>query len=263
MKLIDFKTVPVCKFAHTYGAENYRHVLRTNANTVEITYINDGEVSVSSEGKGVETARKGDILINLFLSDLVVESEVYHSHHTVCFKGEFEVASPPPSVVRGEGNSSQIYYLIDEIIKTKSFSPESEYKCAGLFLQLLGELESLCDSGRGQSGGEFHYVRKAKKYVYDNIRSPIKQREVATFLGISPEYLCAVFKRGTGESLMRFINRMKLEGIRMLMERENTPLYRAAELYGFSDPNYVSRLYIKYYGVSITDSARFRYRKDY
>ena len=42
-----------------------------------------------------------------------------------------------------------------------------------------------------------------------------------------------------------------------LIHREKLPLYRAAELFGYSDPNYVSRLYRKLFGTSITrdDSA--------
>lgn len=262
MKLIEIKSIPVCKFAHTYEAERYSHTLRATPNTVEISYIKDGELTVFHKGELLK-ATKGDLLINLFLHELPIESRVYHCHHTVGFKAEFEISRELPPVIRLDGNSSHIYSLIDEIIKTKNLSPESENRMAGLFLQLLGEIESVCEGGDSVDGGDLHYVRKAKRYVYDNIRTPIKQREIADFLGITPEYLCAVFKRGTGEPIMRFINRMKLEGIRTLMERESTPLYRAAEMYGFSDPNYVSRLYTRYYGVSITDSAKFRYRKDY
>ena len=57
---------------------------------------------------------------------------------------------------------------------------------------------------------------------------------------------------------MRFINETKLTGIRLMMESKGIPLHQAAAQYGFSDANYVSRLYKKYYGRPITEAVRER-----
>ena len=51
---------------------------------------------------------------------------------------------------------------------------------------------------------------------------------------------------------MKYVNKIKLENIKSIMDRENIPLYKAAALYGYSDPNYVSRLYAQMFGKSIT-----------
>ena len=40
------------------------------------------------------------------------------------------------------------------------------------------------------------------------------------------------------------------------MQTKHIPLNRAAAQYGFSDPNYVSKLYKKYYNESITQAAK-------
>ena len=53
---------------------------------------------------------------------------------------------------------------------------------------------------------------------------------------------------------MQFVNRVKLSSIRMLMAKENLKLYEAAQRYGYSDANYVSKLFKKYYGINITQS---------
>ena len=79
------------------------------------------------------------------------------------------------------------------------------------------------------------------------------QREIAEHLGITSEYLCAVFKKANEVSLIMFINQTKLSKIRSVMKRENRKLYEAAEPYGYSDPNYMSRLFKKYYGKNVTD----------
>jgi len=76
---------------------------------------------------------------------------------------------------------------------------------------------------------------------------------VAEHLSISPEYLCYVFKKATGISVMKYTNMTKLHAMRNLMEKENLYLYEAASLFGYSDPNYVSRLFRKLFGFNITN----------
>lgn len=260
MKVIEPTAIPKCYFAHIFSADRYTHLLRRREDLCEITYIAEGEITVTA-GEREYRAHKGDVLINLFRDELRIESDKYHCHHTVAFKCRFKGGEALPHVVTGIASSSQIYYLVDEIIRERTLSPENENKLSGLFLQLIGELEGEIADSRDDRRGELHYVRRAKQYIYDNIRLPIKQGEIAAFLGITPEYLCSVFKRGTGETVIKFINRVKLSGICDLMDREGLPLNRAAELYGFSDPNYVSRLYRSYYGMCITDETKLRYKK--
>ena len=81
----------------------------------------------------------------------------------------------------------------------------------------------------------------------------ITQKSVAQYLSITPEYLCSVFKKVEGISFQKYVNYEKLEAIKNLIEKEQAHLYEAATLFGYSDPNYVSRLFKKYYGYNITD----------
>ena len=62
-----------------------------------------------------------------------------------------------------------------------------------------------------------------------------------------------VFKKTEGISFQKYVNFEKLEAIKNLMEKEHVHLYEAAALFGYTDPNYVSRLFKKYYGYNITD----------
>ena len=82
------------------------------------------------------------------------------------------------------------------------------------------------------------------------------QRAAAKSLGITPEYLCAVFRKSEGRSLIRFTNELKLENILELMRSKGVTLAEASAQYGFSDPNYVSRLYKKYFGENITEALK-------
>jgi YebC/PmpR family DNA-binding regulatory protein len=102
------------------------------------------------------------------------------------------------------------------------------------------------------------YTRAAKEYIYQHLCGEVRQREIAAHLGITPEYLCAVFKQVEGMPLILFANRAKLQHVRALMEKEGLSLQDAAARYGFADPNYASRLYKKYFGESITAALKRR-----
>ncbi|MCI8799461.1 MAG: helix-turn-helix transcriptional regulator [Lachnospiraceae bacterium] len=261
MDYFNIKSLPEVHFAHSYDADSYSNLMRKQNRTMEISYIKEGELQVTRDG--IQTvAHTGDIICTPFRSDARIYTSHYHCHHTVCATADFIYHDAPTdeslflSPIISSPNHGKFEELIDKLIYVKKVWPERRLKCSGLFLQLLDELSEECKRNMSGDGhGGFSYIRKAKKYIYDNINRRITQKEVAAYLGITPEYLCSVFKKYTGESMIQFINNRKLENICILMKKEGIPLYRAAEMYGFTDPNYVSRLYRRYHGISITDDA--------
>ena len=150
---------------------------------------------------------------------------------------------------------NEVHRLIDEIIRIYSHFPDRKYRLGGLVLELLDEIDRRTNPNHSEKNRkESFYEYKAIKYIYDNVDKPITQRDIARHLGITPEYFSAVFKNAKGISPKQFVNRVKLSSIRMLMARENLKLYEAAARYGFTDANYVSKLFKKYYGINITES---------
>lgn len=254
MSLITLKTLPRIKFAHTYSAEDYHTYQPPKNGIIEVTVCTEGQLILEQNGKTC-VFEKDMVACSFFDSPRKISIEDYHCHHTVCFVAEYEHSLPSLLILRDEAR--ECLRLIDEIIKTNLHTPEDSHKLTGLFLLLLGEVERLYShrNSDGFNAGEL-YVRRAKRYIYDHIKEPIAQKDVAAMLGITPEYLCTIFKESEGSSLIRFINETKLTLIRNMMENEQITLAKAALQYGFSDPNYVSRLYKKYYNEPITQSAK-------
>ncbi len=264
MRNIKITSLPVILFAHKFKAEEYHgNIDKFRPAKIEITVVTDGELTVMQNGEST-TLTRGDVICNLFEDTLYVNASKPHSHHTVCFGVDFEWTAPDKKhalalsfVSRPPENSNVLLHLIDEIIKSHTTNADNQMKLSGLFLQLLGELDNLCRQSENVcSPYELHYVKRAKKYIYEHLSEPIQQKNIATHLGISPEYLCAVFKKAEGVSIIRFINEFKLMHIKSMMETLGIPLNQAAAQYGFSDPNYVSKLYKKYYNEPITRSVK-------
>ena len=259
MEYIKITGLPTILFAHIYGAQAYENELPPCKNKIEISYVSEGRM-VSKSSKTEIVSEKYDLTCNIYTELLSIRCKSFHEHHTAAFSLPFEIVEEKDEdglslpLHLSLSKRDKIHDLIDEIIRINTVHPERNFALTGLFLQLIEEYASLSEqSDDKQYQSAALYARKAKEYIYKNLHRAITQKEVAKHLGITPEYLCSVFKKANDISLTRFINQVKLSKIRTVMQRENLKLYEAAELYGYNDPNYVSRLYKKYYDKNITD----------
>ena len=251
MAFLKVNDIPKIKFAHVFSTDKYLNLIKATKNRIEISYVSSGNYSAEIDGKSYKHEQFA-VSINLGLKDVLVNANDFHEHHTVCFETDFTLSL-------NNGNSFAIPYVlyfsekneihkkIDEIIRLYTLYPQKELALSGLFLQLVEELSGAINSSEGIKNEIISpYVIKAKDYVYKHLNEQIKEQQIARHLSITPEYLCWVFKKYTGESLIKFINTAKLNKIRALLLHENFKLSKAAALYGYSDPNYVSKLYKKY-----------------
>ena len=259
MKYISIKSLPKLRFAHVFRAPSYRTTLKSAENRVEVGYVSEGTLRFSDGGEEY-VAEAGDVIVYLYDFERTVIADELHSHHTASAFVEWEYTDKDdgglmlPLLTKASAVSEDIYRTIDSLIYSQAELGTAEIKRSGMYLSLLCAVDTANRKNAAEDmPGEQYYAARAKKYVAEHIRDVIEQKEVAGYLGISPGYLCAVFNRTQGMTLMRFVNKMKLEGVRSLMINENVTLHDASLSYGFSDPNYASRLHKQLFGYNITD----------
>ena len=256
MKYIDISTLPQVKFAHKHSADTYCFSINSNIKGIEVCYISDGTLALKKDGEEF-TAEKGDILCFIHDSDVIIKSESFHSHHTVFAEACFDFTDSSngfylPLVTKASAETEKIKDLIDAFIY-KPYRYESAIsKSSTEFLNILYKIDTVNSKNSNSISEKNLLVQKAKKYIYKNIHKTIVQKEIAEHLNITPQYLCTIFKQAEGISLIKYVNMAKLRQIKTLMEKENLKLYEASQLFGFSDANYVSHLYKKTFGRSIT-----------
>ena len=255
---IDIRSLPSVRFAHAYQADSYRNRFPVMTGVIEVSCIVEGELYLKTGAEELR-AGEGDILCLLHAESAEVCAPAFHAHHTVSAALDWEVKRDSlsglllPAVTPAALGTDEIRRIIDQLVYQRPSFGESPIRSASLFLSILCEIDR-CSRSAGQFlSGEMVYADKARKYIGQHIHEAITQAEVAAHLGISPGYLCSVFKKAQGISLMQYINRTKLTAIHGLMETEHLKLYEAAALYGYTDANYVSRLYRKLYQHNISD----------
>lgn len=263
MSKIKLLNTPKIEFAHTFSADEYCNFIPKKENCIEISYISDGNSFVEVANENFQND-KYSVSVNFRTNGIKVSAPKYHEHHSVCFSANFKLDNIKQKNFCGYislefGGKEKLHTLIDEIIYVNTLYPERQLTVIGLFLQIIDEINALQNHNITKADFASLYAIKAKEYVYKNLNRPIQQKDVAFHLGITPEYLCYVFKKANGVSLMQFINTTKLTKIRQLMTKENLKLYEAASMYGFADANYASKLHKKYFGYNITESPNLEF----
>lgn len=99
----------------------------------------------------------------------------------------------------------------------------------------------------------FHYVDRAKQYIQDHYNEQIRAENVAAQLGISTNYLHAVFKSATGQTLVQYVNRMKILLAMQYIRKYNAGAAETAQYIGIEDPLYFCRLFKKYSGLNLQE----------
>lgn len=92
------------------------------------------------------------------------------------------------------------------------------------------------------------YVLKAKEYIEKNYMKPIKVKEVADYIAVSPNYLGKIFFMETGDYLSDYISRIKIEKSKELLINQSEAIGIIAEKVGIEDQRYFSKLFKKYCG---------------
>ncbi len=165
-----------------------------------------------------------------------------------------------PLVIPPNPGSSEVFALIRSIACAKTTQSQRSYfeECAD-FMQLIHKILSLVQ-GSGSAGqispGNRRYCDRAKTFISENIDRKLTVSDVAAAVGVSKNYLTNVFSAGEGIPLMEYINRRKLSYMIELIRRYHYTLSQAGEHVGFTDANYVSRIFKRYYGMTLTEYRR-------
>lgn len=268
-------------FAHSFAAPDYRVTLQNqgygfygetpeHGGVLEIGFVEQNPVILAGEF-GECRVPENCIFVLPPNTGFSVRSESAGLHRHTC--AEFlvrcrctrvESCAPPagnvitlPMVIEPSQNSAEIFELIRAIASAKTARPDRSYfeECAD-FMRLLCSLAELVRDTAAISPGNRRHCDRAKEFVSENISRHITVGEVAEAIGISKNYLTNVFSRSEGVPLIEYINRRKLSYMLELIRHYDYTLAQAGEQVGFSDVNYISRIFKRYYGMTVTEYKR-------
>lgn len=96
-------------------------------------------------------------------------------------------------------------------------------------------------------------VKNAKEFIRKYYNQGITLEETARKLYVSEEYLSAQFKKETGYTFTETVRSYRIEKVKSLLVDTNLKLNQIAELAGYSDPKYMSRVFREEIGMLPTE----------
>jgi AraC-like DNA-binding protein/mannose-6-phosphate isomerase-like protein (cupin superfamily) len=150
--------------------------------------------------------------------------------------------------------------LSDQLVEIyHSTSSARDYILKGLSTGLLALVLDLVESGNNSPGLEIGKVFQAKWIIREQIANPdLNVKMVAGLLQCSADYLSHLFHSETGEKLIHYIQRIRIQGAIYALETTSLYVSEIAWASGYTDAAYFARIFKKFTGFSPAD-----YRADF
>lgn len=102
------------------------------------------------------------------------------------------------------------------------------------------------------------HLSKALSIIHRDYGRPIQLSAIAEECQITPSYLCRLFGEHLGTSFVEYVTRYRIGRATALLKEEGCSIKETSSLVGFQDPNYFSRIFRRYVGLSPSDLIRGR-----
>lgn len=270
--------------AHSLIADEYSYQLHNqgygiygktpaDGGILEIGFVEQNPVVLKSDLGELVIEENGIFIIPPQCSFSVSTKEPGLHRHTSaeflirCRTAPAEQFAPPvgkkavlPLYIPPSPDNSEICALIRSIACDKTAQLERSYfqECSDFMLLIHKICERMQNAGRSDtiSPGNRRHCARAKAYISQNINRRLSVAEVAGAVGVSKNYLTNVFSSSEGIPLTEYINRSKLSYMIMLIRRYGYTLAQAGKHVGLTDVNYISRIFKRYYGMTVTEYKR-------
>lgn len=106
---------------------------------------------------------------------------------------------------------------------------------------------------RGSEDHTNDLIRRAKEYIDSHFQKDMSLDDISRELNISPYYFSKLFKEKTGGNFVEYVTERRMERAKQLLKNSDKSIKEVCLEAGYSDPNYFSRIFKKYQGVSPTE----------
>jgi len=96
-------------------------------------------------------------------------------------------------------------------------------------------------------------VSNVQKYITEHIEERLTLNDVASYFGVSPNYLSQLFKKYSESGFSEYISQQKIARAKELMTDGTLKIYEIAQRLGFENAYYFSKVFKKVCGMSPRD----------
>lgn len=118
---------------------------------------------------------------------------------------------------------------------------------------LIQLTRSVLEDAARQTPGEqdaSYVVHKVKRIIRKEFSQDLSLEYLAGSVGLVPSYLSYVFKRETGENIIKYLTDYRIEQARQMLDSGSYKISQVAKMCGYENPSYFNRLFKNAYGIT-------------
>ncbi len=93
-------------------------------------------------------------------------------------------------------------------------------------------------------------IQKIKNLIEKEYTKDISLNYVADNVNLTPAYVSYIFKKETGQTLVKYVTDMKMVKAKKMLEEGNLKIVQVARICGYENQSYFNRLFKNYYGIT-------------
>ena len=93
-------------------------------------------------------------------------------------------------------------------------------------------------------------IQKVMMYIDANLSGDLSLATLAQPIQVTPSYLSALFHKETHHTLAEHITLSRMQAALSLLKTTQLQIQTVAQLCGFNDPNYFSKQFKRFYGIT-------------
>ncbi|BCJ98589.1 AraC family transcriptional regulator [Anaerocolumna chitinilytica] len=225
--------------------------------SLEILYILHGTINVLADAASVTAGKDEIIVINSnnvhYIQTLAEESQYYCLIIDRKFCEEFNLDTGEVVFQRQiqDHELGEKFKIINEEFHLRKSLYKAKIKATAMDLVIsLYRNYTVAESSlsRQIKSDKIEIIKKAIRYIQSNYTQEITITSISAEIGISKYYFCRIFKEITGYTTVSFLNIVKCNNAKKLLQSGKYGVEEAALMSGFDNLSYFSKTYKKHMG---------------
>ena len=142
----------------------------------------------------------------------------------------------------GTYNERIIYQSANDIMQS------SDLKSMGEVIEKI--LDEMLEKNSDDLPDVSQSVSEIKRIIQKEYMNDCGLEEIAEKVSLTPAYVSFIFKKETGNNLIKYLTDLRMQKAKELLEKSNKKIVDICKMCGYQNQSYFNKLFKNYYGIT-------------
>ena len=112
--------------------------------------------------------------------------------------------------------------------------------------------------GMDKNDRKSNIINVALEYIGRHYNEELMLNDISEYVNLSPQHFSKIFKESTNYNYVEYVNNLRISKAKEFMNNTDRTIKEICYQVGYQDPNYFSRIFKKYVGITPTEYMKER-----